>query len=92
MKNIFFALCLIFISSNLQAQLKFSIGGGANFSNLVVENLDSFMPRANTNYFLSVKPEFNLTENLSVALDIQFSQKGFGLGVDSLQAHSGYKL
>ena len=92
MKNIFFASCLIFISSNLQAQFKFSIGGGANFSNLIVKNLDSFKPRANTNYFLSVKPEFSLTENLSVAVDIQFSQKGFGLGDDSLQAHGGYKL
>ena len=92
MKNIVFLFILFCTSVSVSAQLGLSLGGGANFSNLKVDNLDSFKPTSSTNYFLSVKPEFHLTENLCIALDIQFSQKGFGLNADTTDFIDGYKF
>lgn len=92
MKNIIFVILLFLISFKVSAQLSLTVGGGANFSNLKVDNLDSYRPTSKTNYFLSVRPEFDLTENLSLALDIQFSRKGFGFGADSIQESQGYRF
>ncbi len=92
MRNVFFVVILMLFVSITNAQLAVSIGGGANFSNLKVKNLASFKPTSSTNYFISVKPEFILTENLCVAIDIQFSQKGFGFDANTTGSIDGYKF
>jgi hypothetical protein len=92
LKNLVFIFIFLCTSITIYAQLGLSVGGGVNFSNLKVKNLDGFKPTSGTNYFLSVKPEFHLTDKLSVALDIQFSQKGFGLGADTTDFIDGYRF
>ena len=92
MKNLVFIFIYFCTSITITAQLGLSVGGGVNFSNVSVKNLDSFKPTTKTNYFLSVKPEFHLTDNLCVALDIQFSQKGFGLDADTTDFVDGYRF
>jgi len=92
MKNLVFIFIFFYTSITISAQLGLSVGGGVNFSNLRVKNLASFKPTTKTNYFLSVKPEFHLTEKLCVALDIQFSRKGFGLDADSTDFVDGYRF
>ena len=92
MKNLVFVFFTLVFISNVSAQLGLSVSGGANFSNLKVDNLDSFKPTSSTNYFFSVRPEFYLSDNLSLSLDIQFSRKGFGLDADTLQESQGYRF
>jgi Outer membrane protein beta-barrel domain len=92
MKNLVFIFIFFYTSITISAQLGLSVGGGVNFSNLKVKNLDSFKPSTKTNYFLSVKPEFHLSDKMCLALDIQFSQKGFGLDADTTDFIDGYKF
>jgi Outer membrane protein beta-barrel domain len=70
-------LLLTIFTISVQAQFRIYGGGGANFSNIDFKNVE--LPEINgaTNYFISVRPEIGLTEQFSVGLDIQFSQKGY---------------
>lgn len=94
MKRIILSITLISIlmTEYANAQLSISAGGGANFSNVSIKNIESLRPNTATNFFISVRPEFGLTDKLNVGLDIQFSRKGYNNEVSNNQDISGYRF
>jgi ACT domain-containing protein len=86
-------LLIITATVSAHAQLKIHAGGGVNYSNIIFTNLQTPELNTATNYFLSVRPEIGVTENLSAVLDIQLSRKGYFFYEDSTFANgSGYRF
>lgn len=91
--NIFSLGFIIFFQMQvLKAQLRLSVGGGANFSNISIKNIENLRPNTATNYFLSVRPELAINDKLKVGLDIQFSRKGYNNDVNNNQDVAGYRF
>jgi len=86
---VFFCLLL---TEYVHSQLNIYVGGGANFSNVSIKNIESLHPNTATNFFISARPEFGLTDKLNVGLDIQFSRKGYNNEVSNNQDISGYRF
>ena len=76
----------------MNAQIKLLVGGGANFSNISIRNVDFVKPNSATNYFLSARPELGLTNNLNIGLDVQFSRKGYNFDIQDSQDIAGYRF
>lgn len=87
-----FGFIIAFQIQALKAQLRLSVGGGPNFSNISIKNIENLRPNTATNYFLSVRPELAINDKLNVGLDIQFSRKGFNNDVNNNQDISGYRF
>ena len=85
-------IALFFQAQLLHAQIKILLGGGANFSNISMSNVDFVKPNTATNYFLSARPELGLTENLNIGLDVQFSRKGYNFDIQDSQDIAGYRF
>ena len=74
-------IVLFFQAQHMNAQIKLLVGGGANFSNISIRNVDFVKPNSATNYFLSARPELGLTNKLNIGLEIQFSRKGYNFDI-----------
>lgn len=85
-------IVLFFQAHHMNAQIKLLVGGGANFSNISISNVDFVKPNTATNYFLSARPELGLTNNLNIGLDIQFSRKGYNFDIMDSQDIAGYRF
>jgi opacity protein-like surface antigen len=82
-KGIFIVIFIISIFQfNCFGQLRIHAGSGINISNINFsgdDTSDLMFPKtkAGTHYFLSVRPEIGITENLSLSLDFQYSLRGY---------------
>lgn len=85
-------IVLLFQTQLIKAQIRLSVGGGTNFSNISINSVDFIKPHTATNYFLSVRPELGLTDNFNIGLDIQFSRKGYNFDVNDNQDIAGYRF
>ena len=85
-------IVLFFQAQHMNAQIKLLVGGGANFSNISIRNVDFVKPNSATNYFLSARPELGLTNNLNIGLDVQFSRKGYNFDIQDSQDIAGYRF
>lgn len=94
MKSILLSITFIslLITNYTYTQLSLHAGGGANFSNVSFKNIESIRPNTATNYFISVRPELGLTDNLNIGVDVQFSRKGYNFDVNNNQDISGYRF
>lgn len=72
-------LWILLLPGGLDAQVKWNIGGGVNNTrmdlsgDLGVDVESSFR----SDYFISVRPEISLSEDLSVSMDAQYSRKQY---------------
>ena len=90
---IFSVFMVVFLQITIiKAQIRLSVGGGVNLSNIHINGVDFIKPHTATNYFLSVRPELGLTDRLNIGLDIQFSRKGYNFDVDNDQDIAGYRF
>jgi opacity protein-like surface antigen len=77
--SLFLFISAMAISGHLSAQIKLNLGGGINNAHvglsgdLGVEVENSFR----TDYFISLRPEYSLSEDLSVSMDVQYSRKKY---------------
>jgi len=97
MKYLTFIILLTIATSPAFGQLKVHFGGGVNLSDISYSNLTSDFSGLNStetaaNLYISARPEVGLTENFSVSLDIQFSQKGFNNNDQKNNNPSEYKF
>ncbi|MBK6664733.1 MAG: TonB-dependent receptor [Saprospiraceae bacterium] len=81
MKYIMSLIFCFYMVTNAHSQFQLHGGAGLNLSNINVgdipEGLTWIKTEAATNYFLSVRPEFKLSDRWSVGIDVQFSRKGY---------------
>lgn len=79
MKTLVFTLLFSsLVISQVTAQLKLGIVGGANYSSISFDGPS--LPTKNvTGYFIGVLPRIILTKKFNVSVEAQYSAKGFGL-------------
>ncbi len=75
----FLIIALIFTFTSLSAQLKVHIGSGMNISNMTLSGDIGFALDISSkkDFFISLRPELPINKKLYVAVDVQYSQKGY---------------
>ena len=81
MKYIMSLIFCFYMVTNAHSQFQLHGGAGLNLSNINVgdipEGFTWIKTETATNFFISARPEFKLTEKWSVGIDVQFSRKGY---------------
>lgn len=94
MKKLFISLMVpMLYVSILSAQLRLNVGAGLNLSDLKYNNdmVEGNISPA-LNYFVSARPELGVFEKLSVAVDVQFSRKGYLIDSSTVVTPSAYRI
>ena len=79
MKNIILLtfLLVLTLANSADGQVQLNVSTGINQSTVEVTDLDGVNLKSRTGYFIGLAPNFSLKENLSLSVDVQYSQKGY---------------